>query len=39
MENIHLKTFKGVIKRYFVHFYTRKPPPALFPPLCTGSLV
>ncbi len=25
-------TFKGATKQYFLNFYSRKPPPALFPP-------
>ncbi len=39
MKNIRKLTYKGAIKQYFLNFYSQKPPPALFPPLRTGSLV
>ncbi len=32
MKNIHKVTFKDTIKQYFINFYSRKPPPAPFPP-------
>ncbi len=39
MKKICKITFKDPIKQYFVNFYSRKRPPAPFPPLRTGSLV
>ncbi len=39
MKKICKIAFKGAIKQYFLHFYSRKPPPAPFPPLHTDSLV